>query len=131
MKGVMMLAVLGLLGAVASAQQNPVQPAPAVAPAEQKVTMHDLQKKHGAAVAELQKNQAAEIKALKESLKGKPQAEIKKALGDKKAEHQNAMKALRDSNRAEMAQYKKDHPAPMKHHGRKAEPKAEAKPATP
>ena len=57
--------------------------------------------------AELRKKQIEEIKALRESLKGKPQSEIRNAVEAKKAEQRAAIKAQQSVDKAEAAKFKK------------------------
>lgn len=73
-------------------------------------TVYELRKKHRAAITELKNSQAEEIAVLRESLKSKPQSEIRRAMKARKAGQSASLKALRDANKAEMAQLKKDHP---------------------
>ena len=124
MKTILALALVTCLGSFAGAQTNtPAVPqAPAVAVAapaapaqpEKKMTMDELRKKHIDAVAELRKKHIDEIKALKESLKGKPQGDIRKAIEAKKVEHKAAIKELQKANKAEIEQFRKDNPRPAK-----------------
>lgn len=105
--------------AAAPAPTEPAMPAAvAQAPAETKETFAALKKKHIDAVAELRKRNIDEIQALKAGMKGKPAAEIRKAVEAKRAEHKTALKALHAANKAEMAQFKKDHPEMMKKMGK-------------
>lgn len=136
MKTVMTLALVSFFGVAANAQNNtapanpavttPAQPVaapavvpaavqqPVVAPAAPVVTIEQLRKKHIDAVAELKKKHIDEVKALRESLKGKPQADIRKAIEAKKAEQKTAFKELEKTNKAEIEQFRKDHPKMMK-----------------
>jgi 3-oxoacyl-ACP reductase-like protein len=92
-----------------AAPAQPAVAAPAAQPA--KMTLNDLKKKHIDAVATLKKQQLDEIKALRDSMKGKPKTDIRKAVEAKKAEQKTALKELDKANKAEIAQYRKDHPA--------------------
>lgn len=58
-------------------------------------------------VSGLKKKQTAEIKALRLNLKDRPKPEIQKAVESMKAEHQAALKALQDANKAETGKNKK------------------------
>lgn len=61
---------------------------------------------------ELRKKQTNEIKALTESLKGKPQAEINKAVEAKKVEQSAAIEALQNANKGKGHRPKKRRPEP-------------------
>ncbi|MFA7009518.1 MAG: hypothetical protein WC204_11725 [Elusimicrobiales bacterium] len=65
--------------------------------------------------AELRRKQIEEIKALRESLKGKPQSEIRNAVEAKKAEQRAAIKAQQGVDKDEAAKFKKGHPRPLKY----------------
>ena len=95
---------------------TPGRPAPAGTSSrpEKITTLSELRKKHRTSVAELKNRQAEEIKTLRESLKEKPQADIRKAVKIKKAEQTAALKVLRDANWSEIIQFKKDHTQPIK-----------------
>ena len=54
------------------------------------------------------------MKAFRGGLKGKPAAEIRKAMQDKRAEQKAAVKELEKAGKAELEQFKKDHPKAMK-----------------
>jgi hypothetical protein len=92
---------------------HPVSTATLARP-EQKMTLSELRKKHSVSVTELKNRQVEEIKALRESFKGKLQVGIRKAVKIKKAEQNTALKALQDANRAEIVQFRKDHTQPIK-----------------
>ena len=120
MKTILTLTLMSFLGVIANAQNNPApaqpaQPAAAApAPSDNKMAMDALKKKHIDAVAELKKKQVDEMRAFKDSLKGKTDKEIKKAVDAKKAEQKAAVKELKKAQDAEIAQFKKDHPKPAK-----------------
>jgi hypothetical protein len=135
MKILVSAVLLTCLGAFAGAQNaNPPQPAQpavtapaqpaAVAPAQQQpapaptMTIEELRKKHIDAVAELKKKNVDELKAFRETLKGKPEAERKQAVEAKKKELQEAVKSLQKANKAEIEQFRKDHPKPAKKEGK-------------
>ncbi len=139
MKTIFALALTACLGTIVNAQNNPapapaaqpavtapatpapaVQPAvaapapvaavaPAAAPAPA-MTMAELRKKHIDAVAALKKSNIDAINALRAGMKGKPRAEIMKAVEAKKAEQKAILKDLEKANKAEIEQFKKDHP---------------------
>ncbi len=128
MKSIFALAFLACLGTVVNAQNNPAaapaaQPAvaapaapatvaaPAVVAAAPAMTMEELRKKHIDAVATLKKSNIDEIKNLRESMKGKSsRADIMKAVEAKKAQQKAIIKDLEKANKAEIEQFKKDHP---------------------
>ncbi|HAF95979.1 MAG: hypothetical protein A2X34_02310 [Elusimicrobia bacterium GWC2_51_8] len=138
MKIIIPLALVSFLGVIANAQNNsapaaqpaqnavtiPLQPAaePAVTPAPapapaapaNQPTLEELRKKHIDTVAELKKKNIDEITALRESLKGKPPVSIRKAIAAKKVEQKAALKELGKANKAEIEQFRKDHPRPAK-----------------
>ena len=58
-------------------------------------------------VAKLEKMQAEEIRTLRESLKGRLNAEIRKAVRAKRIEQRAALKALQEANKAEAEKYEK------------------------
>ena len=107
-----MAAVLGFSAAIAGAQpvaqQAGRQQPAAVSQADVRKAHMDMRKKHMDSVTEMQKKNQEELKTLKAGLKGKP--EIKEAIAAKRKENAEAMKALRDSNKAEMDQFMSDHP---------------------
>lgn len=145
MKIIITLALVSFFGVIANAQPAPAQPSqpeamtpaqPADVPAQpalvvtpapaapaKQMTLEELRKKHIDAVAELKKKHIDEIKALKESLKGKPRMDIRKAVEAKKVEQKAALKELGKTNKAEIEQFRKDHPKPAK-----KETKKEVKP---
>ena len=65
-------------------------------------------------VAELKKKQAEEIRTLRESLKGRPYAEVRRAIRAKREEQSAALKALLDANKTEADEYKKISSKPAK-----------------
>ena len=71
-------------------------------------------KKHIDAVAELKKKNIDELKAFRATLKGKTPEEKKKAVEAKKAEQKTAVAELEKTNKAEIDQFRKDHPKPAK-----------------
>lgn len=62
---------------------------------------------------ELKKRQLEELKVLRESLKNKPRAEVRKAVRAKLAEQKAALKALEDANKAEAEKYEKASEKPV------------------
>ena len=78
-------------------------------------------------MAQLKKTHVDEMKAFKETLKGKNPKEKKAAVEAKKAEQKAAVKELEKTNKAEMEQFRKDHPRThnkdKKHEGKKEEAK--------
>ena len=143
MKSILAIALVACFGTIVNAQDNaPVkadQPAvtapaaPAAMPAAvtpaavatpaPAMTMAELRKKHIDAVATLKKNNIDEINNLRASMKGKPRAEIMKAVQAKKAEQMVILKDLEKANKAEIEQFKKDHPQMMKKMGKPEMPK--------
>jgi len=105
--------------------QPPVQapvapPQPAVqAPAApvQPATIQGLIKQQGQALAELKKKQEEGVKQIKESMKGKSALEIKKAVDEQKKINRAAVRTLKDAQKAELEQFKKDHPETVKKPG--------------
>jgi len=128
MKTLSAIALVACLGIFANAQESaaPAQatqeiaatvqavqaPAAVQTAPEKTVTIEELRKNQVDTAAELKKKQIDEIRALKDSLKGKPAKEIKKAVEMKKAEQRTAMKTLRNASKAEIMKFKKDHPKP-------------------
>ena len=78
------------------------------------MTLDELRKTHSEAVTALKTKQADDIKILRESLKGKSQAGIRRAVKIKKIEQDAALKTLRTSNRAELSQFIKSQSKPLK-----------------
>lgn len=97
----------------------PVPKGPGVEPAQpetdpiMRLTLEQLRQKHRDAVADLKKEQAEEIKAIREKRKGMTRTEIRKAVDAKKAEHRAAVRKLEDANKAEIERYKRNLPRPM------------------
>jgi hypothetical protein len=125
MKTILAFALVSGLCSLAGAQNNTpaAQPAPVVtapaapaAPAqpEKKLTLEELKKKHIGAVADLKKKHVDELKAFRDTLKGKTPEEKKKAIEAKKAEFKAAVAELQKANKAEIEQFKKDNPKPSK-----------------
>ena len=77
-------------------------------------TIEQLRKNQLDAVNELKKKHVDEIKAFRDSLKGKPAKEIRQAMEAKRAEQKAAVKELMSANKAELEQFKKKHPKVMK-----------------
>ncbi|MCX5793817.1 MAG: hypothetical protein NTY45_16590 [Elusimicrobia bacterium] len=61
---------------------------------------------------ELRKNNIDEINTLKQSLKGKPQAEFDKAVKSRKAEQNAVIIARQNSDKAAAAKLAQSHPKP-------------------
>ena len=95
---------------------TPARPVPAgtMDRPEKEPTLSELRKKSSAAVAELKKKQADEIKTLRESLKGKPGEGIREAVKIKKAGQKSLLDALQEANSLEIAQFRKSHAKPVK-----------------
>lgn len=136
MKSIFALALVACLGTIVNAQNNPapapaaqpavtapatpaaapavITPAPAAVTPAPAMTLAELQKKHIDAIATLKKSNIDEIANLRTSMKGKSRAEIMKAVETKKAEQKAILKDLQKANKAEIEQFKKDHPAMAK-----------------
>lgn len=120
-----------------SAQPASFQPAPTTAPlplppvetgargeADKPPVVHERGINKADTVGELKKRQLEEIKVLKESLKGRPRAEVRKAVKAKLAEQKAAVKALQDANRAEAGKYEKARVKPADKNIPQAEPRS-------
>lgn len=81
---------------------------------ERKVTLDNLRKANINAVAELKKKHIDEMRALKDSLKGKSRDEIKKAVEARKKEQKAALKDLEKMNKEAIEKFKKENPMPGK-----------------
>ena|GEM_PF-3758231 len=100
---------LGLLASQAAAQEGKAAAVKAVL-AKMPASLGELNKKHGQELADFKKKQAEALLHIKAGMKGKSAAEIKAAAEKQRAAGEIALKALKDSQAAEMAQFKKDHP---------------------
>jgi len=92
-------------------QAAPVQTAAVV---KTPLTMVELKKSHGQALAELKKKREETVNQLKASMKGKPVTEMREAVEKQRAVDKTVVKALKDSQNAEIEQFKKDHPEAVK-----------------
>ncbi|OGS57692.1 MAG: hypothetical protein A3J79_07020 [Elusimicrobia bacterium RIFOXYB2_FULL_62_6] len=101
-------------------------PAAAAVPA---LSVEELKKKHGSAVAALKRKQAAELKRLNGKA-GPAKGSPPKAVKDKKAEQKAELDALKAANGKELDQFIKDHPEKSKKIKKGAKPeKADGKTA--
>jgi len=91
---------------IPSAGKDAAGETPAPAPVKTEIIIiHDTPgEKSADSVAALKKQYAGEIKALKESLKNRPAAEIRKAVKSREAEQEKTIKALRDALKADKKQ---------------------------
>jgi len=92
----------------AAAPQPEVKAAPAPA------SLAELKKSQGQAVADLKKKQEEAVKQLKASMKGKPIPEMRAAVEKQRTADKAVLKTLKDSQNAEIEQFKKDHPEAVK-----------------
>ncbi|MBU0986782.1 MAG: hypothetical protein KKH68_05965 [Proteobacteria bacterium] len=101
---------------VQAAVSAPAQPAVQAAPetpaqvTAAPATIEELKKLHKQTLTELKRKQREELRALKNRLKASSWEEKHNAVVAKRKEHRSARKTLKDANKKEMAQFKKDHP---------------------
>ena len=73
-------------------------------------TIEELKMNQGSALAELKKKQQEELKQMRASSK----PETRGAIEAKKKEHRRAVQSLKDAQKEERAQFRRDHPAAAK-----------------
>lgn len=100
------------LGTVAAHVKAAV-PEVAVKPAAP-ASIEEMKMKQGQAMAELKKKQQEELRQLKEQMKASSSKEIHKAVETKKKGYKEAVKFLKDIQKKEMNQFRKDHPELVK-----------------
>ena len=109
-----MVITCALTGAETTKAQAPALPVPPEielpASPPQPVTVKDLKKQQNKALADLKKKLEEGIEQLKESMKGKSWREINKAVNDQRKIDLEAVKTLKAAQKAELEQFKIDHP---------------------
>ena len=99
-------------GAV-SVSSHPAQYAYAAAAGPAKldpnITLGELKKKHASWIGETKTRHSAEIKALKESLRGKPSELIREEVKKKKESQKVLIKAIEEAAKKQIKQFKNTH----------------------
>lgn len=100
-------------GAV-SVSSHPAQYAYAAAAGPAKldpnISIGELKKKHAAWISETKAGHSAELKALKESLKGKPAELIREEVKKKKESQKALLRAIEEAAKKQLEQFKNTHP---------------------